>query len=94
MLELQSRLTPKGTKPLSRDEIYETVLDRRLGYSKGLGWGLKPKVHKKASASSSSTSCSLLAVHGKLQLRDALDQTLQWIEEQTREHDALASEVE
>uniref|UniRef100_A0A9I9EB55 CACTA en-spm transposon protein n=1 Tax=Cucumis melo TaxID=3656 RepID=A0A9I9EB55_CUCME len=58
MLELQSQPTPEGSQPLSEDEICDQVLGRRPGYSKGLGWGPKPKVRRTASASSSSTSCS------------------------------------
>ncbi|KAA0036895.1 CACTA en-spm transposon protein [Cucumis melo var. makuwa] len=37
MLELQSQPTSKGTQLLFEDEICETILGRRLGYSKGLG---------------------------------------------------------
>ncbi|KAA0055896.1 CACTA en-spm transposon protein [Cucumis melo var. makuwa] len=44
----------KGFQPLSGDEICETVLSRRPGYSKGLDWGPKPKSYK-CSASISST---------------------------------------
>ncbi|TYK08860.1 GDSL esterase/lipase [Cucumis melo var. makuwa] len=38
MLELQSQPTLEGSQPLSGDEICETVLGRRSGYSKGLSW--------------------------------------------------------
>ncbi|KAA0046450.1 gamma-aminobutyrate transaminase POP2 [Cucumis melo var. makuwa] len=82
----------EGTQPLSRNEICETVLGRQPTYSKGLGWGPKPKAHKTASASNSTTSCSQSTV--KLQLRVALDKAMLHIEEQTRNHVALASEVE
>ncbi|TYK14129.1 CACTA en-spm transposon protein [Cucumis melo var. makuwa] len=58
MLKLQSQPTPEGSQPLSEDEICDQVLGRRPGYSKGLGWGPKPKAHRTASASSSSTSSS------------------------------------
>ncbi|TYK06352.1 CACTA en-spm transposon protein [Cucumis melo var. makuwa] len=58
MLELQSQPTPKGTQPLPENEICHTVLGRRPGYSKDLGWEPKPKARKTASASSSTTSCS------------------------------------
>ncbi|TYK21531.1 CACTA en-spm transposon protein [Cucumis melo var. makuwa] len=58
MLELQSRPTLKGSQPLSEDEICDQVLGRRPGYSKGLGWGPKPKARRTASASSLSTSSS------------------------------------
>ncbi|KAA0046002.1 gamma-aminobutyrate transaminase POP2 [Cucumis melo var. makuwa] len=37
ILELQSQPTLEGSQPLSGDEICDQVLDRRLGYSKGLG---------------------------------------------------------
>ncbi|TYK28737.1 zinc finger protein ZPR1-like protein [Cucumis melo var. makuwa] len=57
MLELQSQPTPEGNQPLSGDEICDTVLGRRPGYSKGLSWGPKPKARKTTSASSSTTSC-------------------------------------
>ena len=43
MLELQSQPTPEGSQPLSGDEICETVLDKRPGYSKGLSWGPRSK---------------------------------------------------
>ncbi|KAA0032772.1 uncharacterized protein E5676_scaffold428G00170 [Cucumis melo var. makuwa] len=68
-------------QPLSKDEICEMVLDRRLGYSKGLGWGPKQKAHKTMSASSSTTSCSQSTVEFQLQVK--LDQAMQWIEKQT-----------
>ncbi|KAA0054632.1 CACTA en-spm transposon protein [Cucumis melo var. makuwa] len=58
MLELQSQPTPEGSQPLSEDEICDQVLGTQLGYSKGLGWGPKPKAHQTVSASSSSTSSS------------------------------------
>ncbi|KAL4027571.1 hypothetical protein IC575_010740 [Cucumis melo] len=58
MLELQSQPIPEGSQPLSEDEIFDQVLGRRPGYSKGLGWGPKPKARRTASASGSSTSCS------------------------------------
>ncbi|KAA0040341.1 CACTA en-spm transposon protein [Cucumis melo var. makuwa] len=58
MLELQSQPTLEGNQPLSEDEICDQMLGRRLGYSKGLGWGPKSKARRTASASSSSTSCS------------------------------------
>ncbi|KAA0046484.1 CACTA en-spm transposon protein [Cucumis melo var. makuwa] len=50
--------TPDGSQPLSRDVICDTVLDRRPGYSKGLGLGPKPKFCKTANASNASNSCS------------------------------------
>uniref|UniRef100_A0A9I9E2N7 CACTA en-spm transposon protein n=1 Tax=Cucumis melo TaxID=3656 RepID=A0A9I9E2N7_CUCME len=53
MLELQSQPIPEGSQPLSEDEICDQVLGRRPGYSKGLGWGPKPKARRTASASSS-----------------------------------------
>ncbi|KAA0047186.1 CACTA en-spm transposon protein [Cucumis melo var. makuwa] len=49
MLKLQSQPTPKGSQPLSGDEICEMVLGRRPGYSKGLSWGLKLKARKTTS---------------------------------------------
>ncbi|KAA0062293.1 CACTA en-spm transposon protein [Cucumis melo var. makuwa] len=92
MLELQSQPTLEGNQPLSGDEICEIVLGRRSGYSKGLGWGPKPKARKTTKASSSMTSCRQSTV--ELQLQAKLDQALQHIEERTRNHKALVSEVE
>ncbi|KAA0058393.1 uncharacterized protein E5676_scaffold2133G00070 [Cucumis melo var. makuwa] len=92
MLELQFKPTLEDTQTLSRDEICKTVLGRRSGYSKGLGWGFKPKARRTASASSATTSCLQSAV--ELQLRIVLDEAMLRIEEHTRNHEALASEVE
>ncbi|TYK04346.1 zinc finger protein ZPR1-like protein [Cucumis melo var. makuwa] len=92
MLELQFQPTLEGTQPLSGDEICETVLCRRPGYSKGLGWEPKPKTHRTANASNATTSCSQSMV--ELKLRVVLDEVMLRIEEQKRNHDALASEVE
>ncbi|KAA0034804.1 cytochrome P450 CYP82D47-like [Cucumis melo var. makuwa] len=55
MLELQSQSTSEGSQPLSRDKICEIVFGRRLRYSKGFGWGSKPKFRKTTNARSSST---------------------------------------
>ncbi|KAA0048129.1 CACTA en-spm transposon protein [Cucumis melo var. makuwa] len=41
---------PEGNQPLFGDEICETVLGRRFGYLKDLGWGPKSKAHKTTSA--------------------------------------------
>ncbi|KAA0040161.1 GDSL esterase/lipase [Cucumis melo var. makuwa] len=38
MLELQSQPTLEGSQPFFGNEICETVLGRRSGYSKGLSW--------------------------------------------------------
>ncbi|KAA0026297.1 serine/threonine-protein kinase [Cucumis melo var. makuwa] len=46
-----------GTQSLSGDKICKTVLGRRSGYSKDLGWGPKPKAHKTTNTSSSTISC-------------------------------------
>ena len=54
MVDLQSQPVSEGSEPLTQDEICETVLGRRLGYSKGLGWGPKPRSRTAASSSSSS----------------------------------------
>ncbi|TYK29077.1 CACTA en-spm transposon protein [Cucumis melo var. makuwa] len=67
------------------------VLGRRLGYSKGLGWG--PKAHRTASASSSSTSC-LQSTEKEIELQAKLHEALERIEVQDRNHQALASQVE
>ncbi|KAA0045339.1 CACTA en-spm transposon protein [Cucumis melo var. makuwa] len=56
MLELQSQLTPEGSRPLSEDEICETVLGRQPDYSKSLGWSPKPKSRNSGNSSSSSYS--------------------------------------
>ncbi|KAA0047465.1 zinc finger protein ZPR1-like protein [Cucumis melo var. makuwa] len=50
MPELQSQPTLEGNQPLSGDEICDQVLGKQPGYSKGLGWGPKPKVRKTTSA--------------------------------------------
>ncbi|KAA0045544.1 zinc finger protein ZPR1-like protein [Cucumis melo var. makuwa] len=70
---------PEGSQPLSGDEIYEMVLGRRPGYSKGLDWGPKPKACKTTNASSSITSCPQSTV--ELQLQAKFDQVMQQIEE-------------
>ncbi|KAA0062643.1 CACTA en-spm transposon protein [Cucumis melo var. makuwa] len=93
MLELQSQPTPEGSQPLSEDEICDQVLARRLGYSKGLGWGSKPKARKTVSASSSSTSCSQ-STEKEIELQAKLQEALERIEVQDRNHQALASQVE
>uniref|UniRef100_A0A9I9E5U5 Zinc finger protein ZPR1-like protein n=1 Tax=Cucumis melo TaxID=3656 RepID=A0A9I9E5U5_CUCME len=92
MLELQSQPIPEGNQLRSGDEIWETMLGRRSGYSNGLGWGPKLKARKTTSASSSTTSCPQSTV--ELQLQAKLDQAMQRIEEHTRNHEALVSEVE
>ncbi|KAA0045466.1 cytochrome P450 CYP82D47-like [Cucumis melo var. makuwa] len=63
-----SQPTPEGSQPLSGHKICETVLGRRLCYSKGLGWGPNPKSHK-TNASSSSTTFSQVRVY---ELRQAM----------------------
>uniref|UniRef100_A0A9I9EHT0 Uncharacterized protein n=1 Tax=Cucumis melo TaxID=3656 RepID=A0A9I9EHT0_CUCME len=92
ILELHSQLAPDGTQPLFGNEICGMVFGRRSCYLKGLGWGLKPKARKTASASSSTTSCSQSTV--ELQLRAALYQAMKCIEKCLKNHDVLASEVE
>ncbi|KAA0040881.1 CACTA en-spm transposon protein [Cucumis melo var. makuwa] len=93
MLRLQSQPTPKGSQPLSEDEICDQVLGRRLGYSKGLGWGPKPKARRTTSARSSSTSCSQ-SRQNEIELQAKLNEALERIEVQDRNHQALASQVE
>ncbi|TYJ99807.1 CACTA en-spm transposon protein [Cucumis melo var. makuwa] len=61
-------------------------------YPEDLGWGPKPKT-RKTSASSSSTSFSQF-IEKEIQLQAKLDQALKQIQEQTRNHQALVSEVE
>ncbi|TYK11954.1 uncharacterized protein E5676_scaffold177G001370 [Cucumis melo var. makuwa] len=68
------------------------VLGRRPNYSKGLGWEHKPNARKMASVSSATTSCLQSMV--ELQLRVNLNEAKRAIEEQTRNHNVLASEVE
>ncbi|KAA0054232.1 hypothetical protein E6C27_scaffold131G001770 [Cucumis melo var. makuwa] len=46
---------PRGFLVTFWDEICETILDRRLGYSKSLGWGPKPKSHKSCGSRFSSS---------------------------------------
>ena len=52
MVDLQSQHVLEGSQLLTEDEICEIVLGRRLSYSKGLGWGLKPKSRMSATSSS------------------------------------------
>ncbi|TYK12159.1 CACTA en-spm transposon protein [Cucumis melo var. makuwa] len=75
MLELQSQLTSEGSEPLSEDEMCDQVLGRRPDYSKGLGWGPKPKARRTASASSSSTYCSS-SIEKEIELQDGIGNTL------------------
>ncbi|KAA0051366.1 CACTA en-spm transposon protein [Cucumis melo var. makuwa] len=84
--------TLESSQPLFRDEICETVLGRQPSYSKGLGWGPKLKACKTTSLSSSTTSYPQSTV--ELQLQAKLDQAMQRIEEHTRNHKVLVSEVE
>ncbi|KAA0066300.1 CACTA en-spm transposon protein [Cucumis melo var. makuwa] len=93
MLELQSQPTPEGSQTLSKDKICDQVLHRRLGYSKGLGWGPKSKARRTASASSSSTSCSQ-SIEKEIELQAKFHEALEQIEVQDRNHQALASQVE
>ncbi|KAA0045151.1 CACTA en-spm transposon protein [Cucumis melo var. makuwa] len=79
MLELQSQLTLEGSQPPSEDEICDQVLGRRPGYSKGLGWGSKPKARRTASASNSSTSCSQ-STEKEIELQAKLHEALERIE--------------
>ncbi|TYK08227.1 CACTA en-spm transposon protein [Cucumis melo var. makuwa] len=51
----KSQPSLEGLQPSSGDEICETVLGRRPGYSKSLGWGPKPKSRKSTTSSSSSS---------------------------------------
>ncbi|KAA0062839.1 zinc finger protein ZPR1-like protein [Cucumis melo var. makuwa] len=93
MLELQSQPTPKGSQSLSENEICDQVLGRRSGYSKGLGWGPKPKVRRTTSASNLSTSC-LQSTQKEIELQAKLNEALERIEVQDRNHQTLASQVE
>ncbi|KAA0059764.1 uncharacterized protein E6C27_scaffold108G00180 [Cucumis melo var. makuwa] len=69
------------------------VLSRRLGYSKGLGWGPKPKGRRTTSVSSSSTSYPQ-SIQKEIELQVKLNEALEWIEVQDRNHQVLASQVE
>ncbi|TYK11936.1 potassium transporter 19-like [Cucumis melo var. makuwa] len=90
---LQMGLTHLVSQPLSRDEICDQVLGRRLGYSKGLGWEPKPKARKITCASSSTTSCSS-STQEEIELQSKLNEALERIELQDRNHATLASQVE
>ncbi|KAA0039077.1 uncharacterized protein E5676_scaffold252G00020 [Cucumis melo var. makuwa] len=82
-----------GSQLLSKDEICDQVLGRRLSYSKGLGWGPKPKACKTTSTSSYSTSCSQ-STERETQLQAKLDEALERIErikEQTRNHQGISN---
>ncbi|TYK01409.1 CACTA en-spm transposon protein [Cucumis melo var. makuwa] len=91
--DANSQPTPEGSQPLSEDEIYDQMLDRRPCYSKGLGWGPKPKARKIMSASSSTTSCSS-STQKEIELQSKLNEALKHIEVKDRNHAALASQVE
>ncbi|KAA0032048.1 CACTA en-spm transposon protein [Cucumis melo var. makuwa] len=93
MLELQSQRTVEGSQPLSKDEICDQVLGRRLGYSKSLVGDL-PKARKTMSESNSMTSCSQSATEREIQIQAKLDQALEQIELQDRNFQLLASEME
>ncbi|KAA0042261.1 CACTA en-spm transposon protein [Cucumis melo var. makuwa] len=86
--------TPEGSQPLSRDEICDQVLGRRSSYSKGFGWGSKPKARKTTGASNSTTSCSQSVTERDIQIQAKFDQALERIELQDRNYQALASEME
>uniref|UniRef100_A0A9I9EGU2 CACTA en-spm transposon protein n=1 Tax=Cucumis melo TaxID=3656 RepID=A0A9I9EGU2_CUCME len=83
------------------EDVHNQVLELQSqptpeDYSKSLGWGPKPKARKTISASNSSTSCSQ-SIEREIQLQAKLDEALEQIErieKQTRNHQALASEVE
>ncbi|KAA0048643.1 CACTA en-spm transposon protein [Cucumis melo var. makuwa] len=85
--------TLKGSQPLSEDEICDQVLGRQPGYSKGLGSRPKRKACRTTSASSSSTSC-LQSTQKEIELQAKLNEALERIEVQDRNHQALASQVE
>ncbi|TYK07995.1 zinc finger protein ZPR1-like protein [Cucumis melo var. makuwa] len=84
---------PQRVVSHSEDEICDQVLGRRSGYSKGLGWGPKPKARRTTSASSSSTSCSQ-STEKEIELQAKLNEALERIEVQDRNHQALTSQVE
>ena len=95
MLKLQSQPTLEDFQPLSGDEICETILSRRLGYSKGLGWGSKPK-SRKTSATSSSTLFSQAREYELQQVmiekqRVKLEEAKRMIEEQIKISELLTS---
>ncbi|KAA0055491.1 CACTA en-spm transposon protein [Cucumis melo var. makuwa] len=85
--------TPEGSQPLFGDEICDEVLGRQLGYSKGLGWGPKSKARKTMSGSSSTTSCPS-STQKEIELQSKINEALEQIEVQDRNHTALASQVE
>ncbi|KAA0051709.1 CACTA en-spm transposon protein [Cucumis melo var. makuwa] len=91
--DAHSQPTLEGSQPLFRDEICDQVLGRRPGYSKGLGWGPKPKARKTTSASNFTTSCSQSATEREIQIQAKLDQALERIELQDRNFQALALEM-
>ncbi|KAA0050470.1 cyclic nucleotide-gated ion channel 1-like isoform X3 [Cucumis melo var. makuwa] len=99
MGDIWSQPTPDGSQPLSRDEICETVLNRRSSYSKGIGWEPKLKSRKTANASSSST-LFLQAREYELQQvmieqqRVELDETKCMIEEQRKTSEILTLQME
>ena len=97
MLQLQSQPISEGSQPLYEDKICETVLGKRLGYSKGHGWGPKPKSRK----SYASSSCSSYYHHALIvevsKLRDNLANANRMIEEQrlsVEERDRLVANLD
>ena len=92
MLKLQSHPTPKGSQPLSRNEICETVLGRQPGYSKDLGWGLRPNSrHFSSSSSFTSIERELTQVKEVNELKTHLEAVE---EENNRKHEESARLVE
>uniref|UniRef100_A0A9I9EGP9 CACTA en-spm transposon protein n=1 Tax=Cucumis melo TaxID=3656 RepID=A0A9I9EGP9_CUCME len=90
---MHNQPTPEDSQPLSGDEICDQVLGRRPGYSKGLGWGPKLKVFKTTSASNSTTSCPQ-STEKEIELQAKINEALERIEVQDRNHQVLASDVQ
>ncbi|XP_050944266.1 uncharacterized protein LOC103491642 isoform X2 [Cucumis melo] len=91
--DMHSQPTPEDSQPLSGDEICDQVLGRRPGYLKGLGWGPKLKVCKTTSASNSTMSCPQ-STEKEIELQAKINEALERIEVQDRNHQVLASDVQ
>ncbi|KAA0042951.1 CACTA en-spm transposon protein [Cucumis melo var. makuwa] len=90
--DAHSQPTLKGSQPLSRDEICEIDFGRQPSYSKGLGWGPKPKSRNFVGSSSSMSVKRELAYSKEV---NELKTRLEVIEEESnRKHEESARLIE
>lgn len=104
MLELLLVPTLEGSQPLSGDEICETVLGRRPGYSKGLDWGPKPKSRKDGSSASNLVSQEIhdrevmelrnIVESSQSRIKELKEGQRRMIEEQIRTSEMHAQQIE